>query len=40
MEALSHPMAHFIGAKVAMALNYYSYNMHELCKVNEIKFFL
>jgi hypothetical protein len=23
MEALSHPMAHFIGAKVGMALNFY-----------------
>jgi hypothetical protein len=33
-------MAHFIGAKVGMALNYYFYNAHELCKVNEIKFFL
>jgi hypothetical protein len=33
-------MAHFIGVEVGVALNLYFYNMHELCKVNEVKLFL
>jgi hypothetical protein len=36
LEALSHPMVHFIGAEVGVALNYYYYAMHELWKVNKV----
>jgi len=32
-------MAYFIDAEVGVALNLYSQDTHELCKVNEIKLF-